>query len=1335
MQHDENHTAKAAEPGGFHLVGVGASAGGLEALEALFGAMPPDTGMAFIVLQHLSPDFESHMDALLGRQTAIPIRQVEDGMQVEPDTIYLAPAKQEMTITGGKLLLTDRDPAQGFSLPIDHFFRALAHDAGRHAIGIVLSGTGSDGSRGIRDIHAAGGLVLCQSVDTARFDGMPRNARETGVVDMVLAPETMPQALMRHAQRARGGEPGGEPTPGEHDGIHAILRLLRDEYGIDFAHYKPNTVARRVERRIAMAASTTMHAYVERLRASPEELSALYHDLLIGVTRFFRDREAFTVLEERIVPAIVGNTTAEDEIRVWVPGCATGEEAYSLAILLHEQLSARTRPLSLKIFGTDVHGASLDIAAAGRYPEQALADIEPRRRERYFRHDGEDGGQAMFRVTPELRQLLVFARHNVIRDAPFTRLHLISCRNLLIYLQPPAQTKVLSLFHFGLRTDGILLLGPSETPGQLADELESLDKRWKIYRKRRDIRLPLEARMPMTVAAPRCPPGSTAPDGARRPGERRLLALYDTLLDRYMPPGLLVDEALQLVHCFGGAERLLRLPGGRASSQVLDLLPGALRTPISGALRRAARERVPVRYTGLHANLGDGDELLELTVEPFHDQRAGATDFLISVHRRGPASAPEPASTSADVGQMSRDYIGSLETELRSTRESLQATIEELETANEELQATNEELVAANEELQSTNEELHSVNEELYTVNAEHQKHIAELTELNNDIDNLLHSLDVGVLFLDAELRIRKFTSAVATAFHLLPQDVGREFDGFAHNIEHPQLTGDIHDVLRTGAAVEREVVNRRGDFFFLRILPYRASAGVTGVVLTLIDIGTLKRSEASVRQLSAIVSSSADAIVATDPAGTITTWNRGAVELYGYAADEIMGRSISALVPEGGDSRTSLDRALRGESTDDIETVWLRKDGHAIELSMSLSPIRDAHDRIVGMSSIARDITRRKRAERQVQRAIEQRDHFLALLSHELRNPLMGLLTAVQLLDDPAAPAESRERAVAVIGRQSQQIARLLDDVLDVSRMRRDHIEMSKELIDLRGAAEAAVDAIRPRASRADVQVTTKLPGAPLWVHADRMRLRQLAAHLLTNAIKYTPPGKRVWLSLQRQRGRAVVRVEDEGVGIPPELRQSIFEPFVQSEEPPRGWEDGMGLGLALVRSIALAHGGEISVSSPGRDRGSEFVFRMPLAPAPALPAEATGAAGGEPGKYDILLVDDEEDNRTLLCEALAYLGYQVITAGTGEEAVRIIEETCPGVAIVDIGLPDISGYQVARLVRERLPDGKPYLIALTGFGQQKDREAATEAGFDEHLVKPVSVALLRKLIAEHTE
>lgn len=1315
----------------FHIVGVGASAGGLEALETFFRNMPPDSGMAFVVLQHLSPDFESRMDELLARQTSIAIHRVQDGMAVEPDAIYLIPPKKEMIISSGRLLLTDKDPAQGLSLPIDHFFRSLAHDQGPYGVGVVLSGTGSDGSRGIRDIHAAGGLVISQREDTARFDGMPRSARNTGVVDLVLPPEEMAAALLRHAGDLAPVAPEGALPSTEDDLLRRIFKLLRGQYGIDFAHYKPTTVLRRVQRRLSLVDAHDLSEYLRRLGDDPVELDALYHDLLIGVTRFFRDVEAFAELERSVIPSLLEKGDPEEPIRVWVAGCATGEEAYSLAILLHEALQARRRRTDVKIFATDVHRGSLEIASAGVYSEELLEELTPERRDRYFRPVG-DG----YQVINELRQMIVFARHDVLNDAPFTRLGLVSCRNLLIYLQPLAQKKVLSLFHFALRTGGVMLLGPSETPGDLDDEFDPLDKHWRIYRKRRDVRLPTTLRLPLPHAVPSGVP--TLPSRtrwARSMPDPRLLATYDHLLDRFMPPSLLVDENYELMHAFGGAERFTRIRRGRPSTHVLDLVDEELRTALSGALQHCEKERKAVRYTGVRAPAGHGEEQLRLTVEPLSDERTRSTAFLVTFETVGDTERREVVETEVDVDKLSREYIDSLEAELRFTKENLQATIEELETSNEELQATNEELVASNEELQSTNEELHSVNEELYTVNVEYQRKITELTELTDDLDNLLHSTQVGVVFLDAELRIRKFTARAATLFGLLPQDVGRHFDSFARNIEHEGLLEDVQRVLARGDALDREVLDRTGRHYLLRVLPYHTKTDAGGALVTLVDIDSLKRAEASVRRLSAIVESSHDAIIGKDLAGVVTSWNAGAEALYGYPDSEAVGRHIGFLVPD--DRRHEVDEALarvrEGGAVEDFDTVRVRRDGTRVDVSVGISPVRDGRGRIVGASTIARDITRRKQAEEQVREAVRQREQFLAMLSHELRNPLAAMLSAVQLLHEVERFTGPAQRALEVLHRQSGHMARLLDDLLEVSRIQQGKIRLRDEAVDLAVVARDLVEAMEARIRASEVAFAADLPAGPVWVKGDAHRLQQLQANLLTNALKYTPAGRAVRFELTADAGHAVIRVDDAGQGIPRGRLRDIFEPFVQMDATLDRSQGGMGLGLALARSIAEAHGGEIAAISDGEDRGSEFIVRLPLIPAPAEPAAASVAPRG--GPRTVLVVEDQRDTCDLLCMLLEQHGYRTQSANDGREGLERALRQRPDVALLDVGLPRLDGLQLARRIREALGSERPFLIALTGYGQEKDREATRDAGFDRHLVKPVDLERLLGILAEVPE
>jgi two-component system CheB/CheR fusion protein len=1315
----------------FLIVGVGASAGGLDPLERLFAAVPDPCGMAFVVLQHLSPDFESRMDELLGRQTTLTIHRVTDGIEVQPDAIYLIPPRKEMIISDGRLLLSDKEEGRAFSLPIDHFFRSLAHDMGRRAVGIVLSGAGSDGSRGIREIHESGGMVLCQTPETARFQSMPLSAQQSNVVDRFLKPDEMPHALAEYAR-----DPGRRIDNHEREAprgaaMDDVISLLRTQYGIDFAHYKPSTVTRRIERRVAMTNRSDLGSYAKALAADPEELNALYKDLLIGVTRFFRDPEAFEMLQTKVLPHVLGRVTPSEEIRVWSAACATGEEVYSLAILFHEALDAARRPINVRLFATDVHRSSIDKASAGLYDEEALSEVTPERRARYFVKDGD-----RYRVCKELRQMVVFAQHNLINDAPFTRVDLITCRNLLIYFQPMVQRKVLSLLHFGLKTGGMLLLGPSETPGEITDEFETVDSHWRLYSKRRDARLP-DTRLPLTIAMPNGATRSAAATTALSTSTRSwggvpLMGLYDELLGRVMPPSLLVDEHYQLVQTFGGAESVLRVKAGRASTNVLDLVGDSIKTALLGALQHANKSRTTVRLAGIPVQTATGIEEYRLRVEPF-GEALGQAHFLIQYESKGPTALARAEEAAVEVPEASRDYVSALESELRFTKESLQATIEELETANEELQATNEELVASNEELQSTNEELHSVNEELYTVNVEHQRKITQLGEMTDDLDNLLHSIDVGVLFLDDKLCIRKYTAQVATVFRLLPQDVGRRFDAFAPTIQHPGLEDDVLQVSKTGQVVAREVTSRDGVIFLLRILPYRSTSAKSGVVLTLIDISALKRSEAHVRRLSSIVESSTDAITSEDLDGKIVSWNRSAEQMFGFSADEVRGRELLLLMPaeQRKEWPAILHQAQRGEPHEPFETVRVRKDGSTVDVQIAVSPLHDEHDRIVGVSSIARDISQRRRDEMEIVRSLKMRDQFMATLSHELRNPLAALLHASTVLKDHHGDVETGQQALKIVERQCKHMARLLDDLLDVSRMRQVGVELRRQRVDLHTTIEAALERVRPLAESRKISIEICSTAGPIAVFGDPDRLQQIEVNLLTNAIKYSPENRRVWLHLDVEEGKAVLKVKDEGNGIQPDLLEKIFEPFVRAVEdeshlhqPQMG---GMGLGLAVVRSFVRAHGGEVHAHSEGLGKGSVVIVSLPLAQAGD---QAAAAVRSVPDPQRLVLVEDQDDSRMLLQTILEDAGYTVCAAADGQAAVDLIERERPAIALVDIGLPVLNGYEVARRVRRLFGPNDIFLVALTGYGQQQDREAVMSAGFDQHIVKPIDAQSLLEVL-----
>lgn len=827
------------------VVGLGASAGGLEALQTFFAHMPADSGLAFVVVQHLSPDYKSLMVELLSKTTSMPVKRIEDGMKLEPNCVYLIPPKKNVTLFHHQLLLTDQDHGRGLNLPIDLFFRSLAEDLGERAVAIVLSGTGSDGTRGIRAIKEEGGLAMAQDPATAKFDGMPSSVIATGLADYVLPPENMPAELIKfvkHPFLARS-VPVGETLGAQEDALTKITALLRKATGVDFTFYKPTTVVRRIERRMGIAQLQTMADYLSYLHQSPNEVTALYKDLLIGVTKFFRDTEAFEVMEKKIIPALFERKRLDPVIRLWTAGCATGEEAYSMAILLREQMMRSDKPYDVKVFATDLDRGAIETASSGLYPASIAAEVSEERLKRFFVDKG-----GAYQVAREIREMVVFAPHNLLKDPPFTKIDLVSCRNMLIYLQPVLQQRVLSLFSFSLSEGGILFLGGSETAGELAPLFEVVDAKWKIFERRRGMAAPLDAAISLAPSRERLLRSHFTPTvELRRSPEDTLIAdVQNRLIAQYGPICLMMDETGELLHSFGRMPDYLRMPGGRASLNVIKMLPKELGLALSTALHRCIKERTEVVYNNIRVGPVADGRVTNLRLEPLPAGSSQQMRMLLYLEEL------RIAPTSADVDLKNYDpqsdqsqRINDLEHELQMTRENLQATVEELETSNEELQATNEELLASNEELQSTNEELQSVNEELYTVNAEYQSKIAELTELNTDIENLLASSQVGTIFLDADLRIRKFTNAISREINLLPHDVGRP----VMDLGHPVLKGisDAIPLALKGTGSDRVVEVAPGRWLLARILPYDShSSRIQGVVITLINITDLKRAQAA---------------------------------------------------------------------------------------------------------------------------------------------------------------------------------------------------------------------------------------------------------------------------------------------------------------------------------------------------------------------------------------------------------------------------------------------------------------------------------------------------------
>lgn len=883
------------------IVGIGASAGGLEALQRFFDAVPGDSDLAYVVVQHLSPVHKSLMVDLLAKHTEMEVVQATDGVPVQRNTVYLLPPGKHLTIEDGRLRLTTKDAGSGMSLPIDIFLTALARDQGPFAIGLILSGTGSDGTRGLMAIKSAGGFTAVQQPETAQFDGMPRSALATGQIDATLPPEDLPARLIEHARKALTRArpmPTRQRREDGDDPLAQIIAVIRSVTGVDFSHYKLATLLRRIERRMQGAGLESMEEYAALLRRNSAEAVNLYKEMLIGVTRFFRDEAAFRVLADRVIPGLLANRSPTDMIRVWVCGCASGEEAYSLAILFAEAQERLGRSFDVKIFATDIDQDSIEVASLGEYPRAIAEDVSQERLARFFTAQGES-----YVVARDIRRMVVFAAHNIMRDPPFTKIDLLSCRNLLIYMDQPLQRKVLSLFQYALRQGGFLFLGTSETLGDLQGDFHTVDSRNKVFQSLRAGSFRLSRLLVPTVSAPLARHGEDGGSHAMEEGAAIDEAMA-ALMKAYVPPCLLVNEQMTIMHVFGDASSLLKVPAGEATLNVLKMLPSSVAMVTGTALNRAFRSGEEFALSNIPVKDREGVAAISLRVQPYVARKTGRRFALVVLDRANlrPLSVPD---SDFDLNADAAERIRGLEQELLSRGENLQATIEELETANEELQATNEELLASNEELQSTNEELQSVNEELYSVNAEYQAKVEELTEITNDLDNLLRSTEIGTVFLDGDFVIRRFTPAAAGFINIIPRDIGRSIAHLSTNIDYPDFLGDIRKVFDGHEAMERHVRVHDGRWVLTRILPYLTDKNqVGGVVVTFVDVTDTKLAE---ERLQKVLDSLPEHIAVTDRDGRIVMVNaawQGFAQRNGAPAMEHCGVGSNyldvCLTPEG---------------------------------------------------------------------------------------------------------------------------------------------------------------------------------------------------------------------------------------------------------------------------------------------------------------------------------------------------------------------------------------------------------------------------------------------------
>jgi two-component system CheB/CheR fusion protein len=1582
------------------VVGVGASAGGLEAFKQLLSALPDDSGMAFVLIQHLDPDRESLLSELLAPCTGMIVREADHGVDIEPDTVYVIRPDTAVAVRGNAIELSEPTSHGGVRLPVDHLFRSLARDHGARAVGIVLSGAGRDGSAGVRVIKAAGGLAIAQTVESSGQPGMPESAIATGAIDLVLPIDEIPAALARFARLPAGAPRAGNGQTGDRTGelaslspadLSRVTAVLEAQLGFDARVYKPTTMERRVIRRMTLSGFEEPETYLRHLRDDPLEGHALVRAMLINVTDFFRDPAAFDALREEVIDPMVAAADSGEPLRVWVPGCATGEEPYSIGIEILDALDALGAERSVQIFATDIDEDALAVGRAGIY-SPAIAERLSERQLRTYLKPVDGGG---YQIQPRLRDLVSFAPHDLTRDPPFSRMNLVSCRNVLIYLTSETQRHVLEVLHFALLPDAHLILGTSESTGVRCELFTTVSKSHRIYRKlgasRPDAVIrPHERSLQKperTAAATGWRPPASADDRARR-----------AVLEAMVSPTIVVsgDETVLFAH--GELSRYLAIPqGDNPKLELGAMLRPEIATRTRGALYKCRRDDEPVTSVSSFKGVNGQVRIIARSAPALGDDAA-----MITFEDVDPRAANEAPERPELFGQEA--VIEALEKELQATREDLRRTVEELETRNEELRSSNEESMSTNEELQSTNEELEatteelrSLNEELTAVNARLRDKVAQVEQAHDDLDNFFSSANVATIFLDEQLRIKRVTPAAEALLGIGPGDNGRRVADIGRELLQNDLEAEAGAVLERLPVSSRELETADGRWIARRILPYRTDGRrIEGVVVTfaditelraanlalevknrrlelaweaarggifehripldestyvsdqwaqvmgyrhdelpapgdlldwlasqahpddrarfesaygdlaegradryaielrfrhraghwiwvrkigralewddggrpthalrmMIDITDLKQTEESLVESEARFREMADGLPLMvwvhDASGAQELVNRSFSEFFGIAPEDTRGgrwqmllhpddaqgysREFYACIAEerpfhaearvkhaDGSWRwieswgrprltatgqyhglvgTSVDVTERRQFEDVLrdseerfrtladnisqlawmahgdgsmfwfnrrwfeftgttpeqmedggwrsvyhpdhvdrvvaklrrcfesgqeweDTFPLRGAGGEYRWFLSRAiPIRDEAGEVVRWFGTNTDVTQLREVEARLTQADRQKDDFLAMLGHELRNPLAAIRSASELLkigvDGDATVARTQE----VLERQTGHMAKLLDGLLDISRIIRGKINLDREVVDLGAVCrEVTADVVAATRDR-DLDIRSDIPPRPLWVDADPVRLAQIVNNLLANSIKFTPDGGSVSLALRSDGGAAVLEVRDTGVGIDPELLPHVFEIFRQSDQSLDRSSGGLGLGLALVRTLTELHGGSVEARSRGDGQGAEFAVRLPIAAAPERPDSIRSV--GARAALRILLIEDNEDAAEMLGQLLERFGHEVAIAGNGPDGVAAARAAPPDIVVCDLGLPGgMSGYDVAIELRSDAGLAGLSLVALSGYGRPEDRARSAEVGFDHHLTKPVDLAALRLLLS----
>jgi two-component system, chemotaxis family, CheB/CheR fusion protein len=1212
-----NGTSEQSNSNEHYIIGIGASAGGLEPITEFFDSMPEDTNLSFVIVQHLSPDHKSLMGELLAKHTRMKILEAQENLRVQKNCIYLIPSRKIMTLSDGMLKLIDKERFQVPNNAIDTFFESLAKEKGSNAVGIILSGTGTDGTKGIEAIKKQGGLVIVQDPTTADFDGMPTSAIATGMADLILPPQAMPEELVDYLLEFPYLKSVDKFSKDDEAVIEEILYIVRAASSHDFSQYKKPTITRRLAKTMAEKGFKNIADYSKHLSENPDDARDLAREFLINVTKFFRDPDAFDELRTKIIPSIFSQKKSQDVIKIWVVACSTGEEAYTIAMLLHEYMdSIRNHDFNIKIFATDIDKDALQTASVGCYNEASVKDISADRLHKFFVREGVN-----YRINPSLRKMVVFAYHDISKDPPFSKLDLITCRNMLIYMNLKLQRHVLKTFLFALNPGACLMLGSSENIGSLKDAMKELSKKWKIYKCVAKTKLvdgdsvlsPLKSTSIQPFNSSNKPKNAVA----------NLAEIFrETMMDEYRFAGILIDENMEVKHAIGHFKEFMHLPEGNLTFNLLRLVPQDLGVALGMAIRKSVQDNEKNVLRGVKLNNGVVERTVNIIVKPYLQQQDYNQSFLFIVIQEEDGTRKKmrrsPARNKSAVDDR---RIEELEKDLRETKENLQSVIEELESSNEELLTSNEEMISANEELQSTNEELQSLNEELHTVSAEHQLKIKELIELNDDLNNYFRNTEIGQILVDKQLIVRKFSPAVANQINLIETDVGRPLHDITNNLKDIDLIGEIRKVMLTNEGTRKEVTTRDNRSFLMKINPYvRQDRTLDGAVVNFIDITESK-------QLTGII----EGVFNSSPSGITAKQairnEKGQIVDFQYiaanqAAENVVGVRVKDLIGRKLAGQFSVDREYFQKYVDVVETgndayfEFYHEKNHRWYEVIAVK----MHD---GLVTTFTDVTQKKKASDVIAQSFEDLKttssklqetnyrleqsnmdllQFASVASHDLKEPLRKIQTFGNLLYSKIEnKLEANEKNyLDKIVSSSHRMQVLIEDVLTLSKLSNTELPYNKT--DLRGVVQHIVDDLEISIREKGTQI--QIGNLPV-IEAVSGQMHQLFQNLISNALKFNdssvPVVKIQTRSLTREEKDehgitdeeyTVLCVEDNGIGFDEKYREKIFGIF-QRLHSSHNYQ-GTGIGLAICKKIVENHHGFIKAESR-QGKGSSFIIGLP--------------------------------------------------------------------------------------------------------------------------------------------